>query len=130
MLSRLIDRHKKWPFGGLAELCHNSKDAGASTIRIERFPNPDAKEEQKDFALKITDDGSGMGHKAMVEMMRIGADKGIGAIEGKIGGYGVGFKAGSLATAHTAVVVSRSEKHSTISIGLLSNEPYVPPPFP
>uniref|UniRef100_A0A7S4MLF4 CW-type domain-containing protein n=1 Tax=Odontella aurita TaxID=265563 RepID=A0A7S4MLF4_9STRA len=127
ILSRLLDRHNRWPFGGLAELLHNSADADASLVSVGTFPTPvGADPFHPHFALDISDDGKGMDHGDMVRMMRIGADESIGRKDkrGKIGGYGVGFKAGSLATAHTAVVLSSCLEKRTVSVGLLSNEPY------
>ena len=43
-----------------------------------------------------------------------------------MGGFGVGFKAGSMALAQTAVVLSRGmlRDKQTLSIGVLSNKPY------
>ena len=45
----------------------------------------------------------------------------------QVGGYGVGFKAGSIAIAHTAVVVTRKNeegKMPSFSIAVLSNKPF------
>ena len=119
-LDRLKERHQKWPMGGLAELLHNSKEAHARVIEIESFLGLGV--EDSNFALQITDNGHGMSHKEIEKMFVIGSDKKFAGNAG-IGGYGMGFKSGVLANAHTAVVFTKSTHHKTYSVGIFSNEP-------
>eukprot|EP00041_Stephanoeca_diplocostata_P007561 m.107975 g.107975 ORF g.107975 m.107975 type:complete len:1136 (-) comp16938_c0_seq2:100-3507(-) len=123
-------RHSPWALGGFAELLHNSKDACATVVKIRRFPTEDAEPYSADFGIRVDDNGVGMGYADMKKMMKMGSDVSYSSIEDKVGGYGVGFKAGSMALGHTAVVISRGtstfegQKVKTVCIGLLSNEPW------
>eukprot|EP00592_Proboscia_alata_P011384 CAMPEP_0194384844 /NCGR_PEP_ID=MMETSP0174-20130528/76518_1 /TAXON_ID=216777 /ORGANISM="Proboscia alata, Strain PI-D3" /LENGTH=1114 /DNA_ID=CAMNT_0039172387 /DNA_START=69 /DNA_END=3413 /DNA_ORIENTATION=- len=126
-LTDLSRRHSKWIWGGLAEILHNSKDAGAKNIRIQRFPESDSSPESKDFGLQIDDDGSGITYDEACTMMQIASDHNFKAKEGQVGGYGVGFKVGAMAMAQTAIVLSisvKDESTGTTVVGVLSNEPF------
>eukprot|EP00588_Corethron_pennatum_P008582 CAMPEP_0194269912 /NCGR_PEP_ID=MMETSP0169-20130528/4005_1 /TAXON_ID=218684 /ORGANISM="Corethron pennatum, Strain L29A3" /LENGTH=1821 /DNA_ID=CAMNT_0039011759 /DNA_START=204 /DNA_END=5666 /DNA_ORIENTATION=+ len=126
-LTDLARRHSKWLWGGLAEVLHNAVDAGAGTIEIERFPEPDTNPEHRDFGLRIDDDGNGITFDEACTMMQIASDQNFKAKEGQVGGYGVGFKVGSMAMAQTAIVLSvslKDEETGTTVVGLLSNEPF------
>lgn len=66
-----------------------------------------------------------MSHEEMLAMFRLG--KSYNAAERdvkRVGRYGIGFKQGSMRIGSTAVVLSKSLKHNTVSLGILSNEPY------
>eukprot|EP00588_Corethron_pennatum_P023405 CAMPEP_0194330500 /NCGR_PEP_ID=MMETSP0171-20130528/52174_1 /TAXON_ID=218684 /ORGANISM="Corethron pennatum, Strain L29A3" /LENGTH=1191 /DNA_ID=CAMNT_0039091613 /DNA_START=218 /DNA_END=3793 /DNA_ORIENTATION=- len=127
-LTNLAKGHSKWLWGGLAEILHNGADAGAGTIEIQRFPEPDTNPDDDEFGLRIDDDGNGITYDEALQMMQIASDSNFNkSKEGKVGGYGVGFKVGAIAMAQTAIVLSisvKDESTGTTVVGVLSNEPY------
>ena len=56
-------------------------------------------------------------------MFKIGSDRKYNS-NANIGGFGVGFKSGVLANAHTAIVFTKCAADKTYSAGIFSNEPY------
>lgn len=101
----LADKRHTWAFGAIAELIHNSSDAGATEVRVslenlgpENDPN-----------FVVVDNGRGMTHPEMAQLFTVGKDyvHGPTAAAGeRIGCNGVGFKQGVLRLGDTAVVVS------------------------
>eukprot|EP00035_Acanthoeca_spectabilis_P016441 m.334754 g.334754 ORF g.334754 m.334754 type:complete len:1093 (+) comp16529_c0_seq22:164-3442(+) len=121
------ERHQGWALGGVAELVHNAADAQATTISIRKFPRDDATWDDPHFGLRFDDDGEGMLGPDVVKMLSMHSDKDFSSTVGKVGGYGVGFKAGSMVLAQTAVVLTwktLKEGDRVLTIGVLSNEPY------
>eukprot|EP00035_Acanthoeca_spectabilis_P016438 m.334646 g.334646 ORF g.334646 m.334646 type:complete len:1251 (+) comp16529_c0_seq16:348-4100(+) len=120
------ERHQNWALGGVAELVHNSVDAKATSIKIMKFPSRDSKFDDPHFGLRFDDNGVGMTQAELVTMLSMHADTDYSKKKDRVGGYGVGFKAGSIALAQTAVVLSWKTTNGTraLSIGVLSNEPY------
>eukprot|EP00729_Bicosta_minor_P023353 gene23353-31647_t len=137
-LSTIAKPHEDWPLGAIAELLHNAVDAGATSIKIMTHAN-------KKDALRVDDNGSGMGFgrptgaeggkpaTGMNKMMLMASDQKFGEASvkpGQVGGYGVGCKVGIIAVAHTGIIFTlgttkvRGKDTKTVSIGLISNEPY------
>lgn len=111
---RLRDECHLWPFSAVAELVHNSSDAGATEVRlsIERFgPN-------KDRNFVVIDDGSGMTNREMGQLFKYGKDYGdLSYSQERCGRNGVGFKQGVLRLGETAVVISVSKgEHSSVRV--------------
>jgi serine/threonine protein kinase len=127
-LSTLSQNHV-WLFGALAELLHNSSDAGSTDLQIN-VREEEGKEGGKEaMVLEIKDNGEGMSHGEMEAMFRLGKtyarDRDDDVQAQRVGRYGWGFKQGSLRIGSTAVVLSKSLKHKTLSFGILSNEPHL-----
>lgn len=122
-LSTLSQNHV-WLFGALAELLHNSLDAGSTRLHI------DVREEDGGeggvMVLEIKDNGVGMGPDEMEGMFRLGKTyaRDRKNVE-RVGRYGCGFKQGSLRIGSTAVVLSKSLRHKSLVMGILSNEPHL-----
>jgi hypothetical protein len=77
--------------------------------------------------------GDGKSATGMNKMMMVASDTSFddGGKPGQVGGYGVGCKVGIIAAAHTGVIltlgttsVSGGRQIKTVSIGLISNEPF------
>ena len=119
-LSTLSQNHT-WCFGALAELLHNACDAGSTALHV------DVRTEDKgQMVLELKDNGEGMSHHEMEAMFRLGKSYSAKARDvHRTGRYGLGFKQGSLRIGSTAVVLSKSLKHKTLSFGILSNEPHL-----
>ena len=73
-LTNFAKNHAHWLWGGLAEILHNSVDAKATTIDIQRFPEPATDPSHPDFALRLSDDGTGMTPKEVTTMMQMSSD--------------------------------------------------------
>ncbi|GAB5029758.1 inactive receptor partial [Nannochloropsis oceanica] len=128
ILSTLSQNHV-WLFGALAELLHNSSDAGSTDLQIH-VREEERKENGKGvMVLEIKDNGEGMSHGEMEAMFRLGKtyarDQDDNLQAQRVGRYGWGFKQGSLRIGSTAVVITKSLKHKTLSFGILSNEPHL-----
>ncbi|CAI5499797.1 unnamed protein product [Closterium sp. Naga37s-1] len=80
-LASLAHTHQQWVFGGLAELIDNSMDAKA--------PQPVP-------VLHVCDDGKGMHHGELVQMLSLGHELPAEEDPHHIGRFGVGFKMLSL----------------------------------
>lgn len=78
-----MKRHEKWLWGGLAEIIHNAADAKSKNIRVRRFPCDDTAPDDKDFGLRIDDDGVGMTHSEISKMFQMGSDTGFGGAHAK-----------------------------------------------
>jgi len=127
-LSTLSQNHV-WLFGALAELLHNSSDAGSTDLQINVREEEGREGGKEAMVLEIKDKGEGMSHGEMDAMFRLGKtyarDRDESEQAQRVGRYGWGFKQGSLRIGSTAVVLSKSLKHKTLSFGVLSNEPHL-----
>jgi len=141
LLDTVSARHTDWLFGGLFELVHNANDARASALDItvpawdpakEAAIARGAAEDELTFyptVLALRDNGSGMAFSDVVSMFKVGR-RTENAAGGRIGGFGLGFKTGSLAVGHTVVVFSGSARlvasavpREVFTIGVLSIKP-------
>jgi serine/threonine protein kinase len=127
-LSTLSQNHV-WLFGALAELLHNSSDAGSTDLQIHVREEERKQDGKEAMVLEIKDNGEGMSHGEMEAMFRLGKtyarDRDDDLQAQRVGRYGWGFKQGSLRIGSTAVVITKSLKNKTLSFGILSNEPHL-----
>ena len=84
-LTNFAKTHGKWLWGGMAEVLHNSVDAKATTIDVQRFPEPTTEPNHPDFALRIDDDGQGMTYAEVTTMMQVASDSNFSGETKKVG---------------------------------------------
>eukprot|EP00043_Microstomoeca_roanoka_P018560 m.200315 g.200315 ORF g.200315 m.200315 type:complete len:1181 (-) comp16853_c0_seq9:124-3666(-) len=114
-LKREARQRHEWIFGAFAELIHNSSDADAAVVEI------DVRTLDGHKFIELKDDGVGMSKDEIQTMMRLGRQQGVDDTH-RSGRFGYGFKTGSMRIAHHAVVLTRSSRHSAVSIGFLSRK--------
>ena len=111
---RDLTHQHDWCWGAIAELVHNSKDAGAKSCKIYvRLIGP-----SKVPHLVVEDDGSGMTHKELNNALMFGRDNDRTRVAGSTGRYGIGLKASSMRMGDDALIITKSK--DTFSIGLFS----------
>jgi hypothetical protein len=112
---RDLTHQHDWLFGAVAELIHNSRDAGATRITVSvrhQFGSP------LPPIFVVDDDGSGMSHEELRLMLSFGSDPSRQLARDRIGKFGFGFKHGSMRIGDDALVLTKSER--TFSVGFLS----------
>lgn len=87
----------------VADLVDNSIAAGARTVRLDMCF------EGADSWIRVTDDGSGMSERALVEALRFGTRRSYSSDD--LGKFGLGLKAASLSQCKRLTVASRSTQH-------------------
>ncbi|CAM9500903.1 unnamed protein product, partial [Hapterophycus canaliculatus] len=93
------DKTHSWVFGAIAELIHNSYDAGATEVRV----SIDHLGPEKTTNFVVVDNGSGMTHREVTQLFQLGKES---EYDRRIGCNGVGFKQGVLRLGDNAVVIT------------------------
>lgn len=107
MLSSVGASHT-WRFAALAELLDNSRDAGASIIKIdaeEIFAEPTTGG-GAGWSLRVSDDGSGMTKGGLESMLDFGTTEHTSS---RVGMYGMGAKSGMMGCASDALVLTMKD---------------------
>ncbi|XP_057869324.1 uncharacterized protein LOC131076262 isoform X2 [Cryptomeria japonica] len=110
--------HNGWPFGALAELIDNARDANASKLDISIQMEFSKNAGQKIPILSVIDNGWGMSHLDIKRMVSIGHGRPTKDNRDHIGRFGVGFKTGTMQLGKDAIVLTQCSE--TRSIAFLS----------
>ncbi|GJR05873.1 MORC family CW-type zinc finger protein 2B-like protein isoform X1 [Tanacetum coccineum] len=112
-LRTLSQFHSEWPFGAIAELVDNSKDAKATIldISIEMIGSSG----NKIPMLAVVDNGHGMGHDDISKMVMFGRKQPDIHDPNRIGRYGVGFKHAAMGLGKDALVITQTANSRSIA---------------
>eukprot|EP01050_Picozoa_sp_SAG11_P008406 SAG11_NODE_739_length_7425_cov_67.127082_5_plen_446_part_00 len=108
-LRTFAQSHKPWPFGAIAELVDNAKDARARQLSIDVIEDPSDSSRRLKM-LMLHDDGKGMTPEEMKFMFQLSGSKKDAENPAMIGRYGVGFKSGAMTIATDCFVWSKSDR--------------------
>ena len=112
------EAHKVSGLTGLAELIHNSSDAGATRLDI-RVLEPTRKEGWEDEPMLLfADDGTGMTRAGLTKLFQVATNRERKVTD--VGRWGVGAKYGSMRNADAALFFTCDEESGVMSVGLLS----------
>jgi len=119
------DAHTVSGLTGLAELIHNSFDAGATRLDIRVLP-PTSKEGWEDEPMLLfSDNGSGMSREELQKLFKLAGTRERTVTD--VGRWGVGSKYGSMRNADAAIFFTCDES-GCMSVGLLSPAQLEGPP--
>nr|GLL19046.1 MORC family CW-type zinc finger protein 3-like [Ipomoea trifida] len=114
-LKTLGHTHSGWIFGAIAELIDNSKDAKATKleISIDLIYLKSVGEEIP--MLSVIDDGCGMTHKEILQMISFGHRQPEKDDRNRIGRFGIGFKTGAMRLGKDALVFTQTTNSRSIA---------------
>ena len=120
LLTKAREAHEASGLTGLAELIHNSYDAGATRLDI-RVLQPTTKEGWEDeVMLLFADNGCGMSPGELTRLFVLSLDKDDERSSTEVGRWGLGAKYGTMRNADAALVFTCHESTGVMSVGLLS----------
>ncbi|XP_019172421.1 PREDICTED: MORC family CW-type zinc finger protein 3-like [Ipomoea nil] len=114
-LKTLGHTHSGWIFGAIAELVDNSRDAKATKleISIDLIYLKSVGEEIP--MLSVIDDGCGMTHQEILQMISFGHRQPEEDDRNRIGRFGIGFKTGAMRLGKDALVFTQTTNSRSIA---------------
>ncbi|MCD7463595.1 hypothetical protein HAX54_050906 [Datura stramonium] len=114
-LKTLGHTHSGWIFGAIAEFVDNSRDAKATKLEISIDMIFSRTAGREIPMLCITDDGCGMNHHEMLQMVSFGHRQPDADDPNRIGRFGIGFKTGTMRLGKDALVLTQTTNSRSIA---------------
>ncbi|XP_060193891.1 uncharacterized protein LOC132623187 isoform X3 [Lycium barbarum] len=114
-LKTLGHTHSGWIFGAIAEFVDNSRDAKATKLEISIDMIFSKAVGREIPMLCIIDDGCGMNHQEMLQMVSFGHRQPDADDANRIGRFGIGFKTGAMKLGKDALVLSQTTNSRSIA---------------
>ncbi|XP_059286800.1 uncharacterized protein LOC132040178 isoform X3 [Lycium ferocissimum] len=114
-LKTLGHTHSGWIFGAIAEFVDNSRDAKATKLEISIDMIFSKAVGREIPMLCIIDDGCGMNHQEMLQMVSFGHRQPDADDANRIGRFGIGFKTGAMKLGKDALVLTQTTNSRSIA---------------
>ncbi|XP_015063445.1 MORC family CW-type zinc finger protein 2-like isoform X2 [Solanum pennellii] len=114
-LKTLGHTHSGWSFGAIAEFVDNSRDAKATKLEISIDIIYSRVVGREIPMLCIIDDGCGMNHQEMLQMVSFGHKQPDADDPNRIGRFGIGFKTGAMKLGKDALVLTQTTNSRSIA---------------
>ncbi|XP_015159623.1 MORC family CW-type zinc finger protein 2A-like isoform X1 [Solanum tuberosum] len=114
-LKTLGHTHSGWSFGAIAEFVDNSRDAKATKLEISIDMIFSRVVGREIPMLCIIDDGCGMNHQEMLQMVSFGHKQPDADDPNRIGRFGIGFKTGAMKLGKDALVLTQSTNSRSVA---------------
>lgn len=114
-LKTLGHTHSGWSFGAIAEFVDNSRDAKATKLEISIDMIFSRAVDREIPMLCIIDDGCGMNHQQMLQMVSFGHKQPDVDDPDRIGRFGIGFKTGAMKLGKDALVLTQTTNSRSIA---------------
>ncbi|XP_016466160.2 uncharacterized protein LOC107788929 isoform X1 [Nicotiana tabacum] len=114
-LKTLGHTHSGWFFGAIAEFVDNSRDAKATKLEISIAMIFSKAVGREIPMLCIIDDGCGMNHQEVLQMVSFGHRQPDADDPNRIGRFGIGFKTGAMKLGKDALVLTQTANSRSIA---------------
>ncbi|KAI3889095.1 hypothetical protein MKW92_051100 [Papaver armeniacum] len=115
-----LGRDHEWSFGAVAQLVDNAQDAQATRLEISIDTHYSAGVGKNIPIMSIIDNGHGMSHEEIKQMLCIGCRSCRADDRGHIGIFGIGFQSGTMNLGRDVIVLTQTSHSRSIVFVLQS----------